>query len=152
MQNAEVNCAALRSDYAYARDTVCFGALPGALAFHWSLFAALIYCSLLAFLTIFVNIRLGGVGQYNECSECLMPGLCILCGKTEARARKNRSPFNETRPRAVTIRTAKKYEVAAAYSTPVDYIDDRMGRGAGSKVEGGYEDSGRIRQHQTRMF
>merc|ERR1712224_240535 len=94
--------------------------------FQWSLFAVMVYSWLLPFATIFVNIRLGGVGQHDDCCDCLVPSLCILCGKTGMRRRQNHSPFIENRPRAVTVGTAKKYEMAAAFNTPVDYIDDRM--------------------------
>ena len=156
VEDATVKCAGLRSDYARAYEAVCHDALRNTIQFHWSLLAAVIYSFLLALATIYVNIRLGGMGQYDDCTECLWPGVCIICGKK--RKQQNHSPFTDMRPRAVTVGTAKKFERAAAYSTPVDYISERMGDRVGdhenSKIQSDYEDgeSGRISQHKTRMF
>ena len=116
LQNTDVNCKSLQTNYIEAHDAVCKRALPGAIELQWSLFGIATLSGLLVFLTIFVQVRLGGVGQPE--------GVCC-------KFRTNPEDQSPSPKKGRVLSTSKKIRrkyvrEASQHSTALDYIDAKM--------------------------
>lgn len=116
LQNTNVNCKSLKTNYFEAHDAVCNKALPGAVELQWSLFGIATFSGLLVFLTIFVQVRLGGVGQPE--------GICC----TWRTSPEDQSPSpKKGRVVSTSKKIRRKYaKEASQHQTALDYIDAKM--------------------------